>query len=766
MIRYLICFSLSLVVSVSSVSGQQASLVESAEALLEQEDLGPYRGWLKYLIFDATVVAERKGVDAAQAEAKRERLESWIQTLKTNPNVIDDLRGVQEWAYESEVDGSGQPFMINIPQDYDPSIATPLSLYMHGLAGNHSEHYSGSDQLEGIIEVSVLGRSRGGGYVALSEADVMSVLNYVQTFWNVDPDQIHILGGSMGGSGTLRLGSRYPHLFASARPTCAFAGDKPYGNLLTLPIYAIHSDDDFVVPILQSRGPLERLREQGGEVIFDETTGYGHASWDYAEGGARAAKWFREQTRPDSRSVTHLDYTAFDGVATRSWWAEIAKWGKEPKPATFVLKAGDDNRLYATLNNVSRLKLRIGESPFDATRRLAVSVNGAVPIELEAPLPRTVYLTADEGSWKLDTTVPETEVRDHTPGGPNLLYNGEPLLIVYGTQGSEKENTAMLAAAKVAAKNSDARWSSPQYGAAWDEIAHSALLYGDLVIRKDVDLTDMDIRDHHLVLIGTARQNSVVARLADRLPVSISETKIEFSDGETYAADGLGLGLVHYNPESPQKLVYWVASNDPGLYRADSPVPSQMTSVFGGLGSMVAPGFGCLISKVEHATLVAGRSFDADWQWLPRNETEPVVAASIKSARDFKLEIEKALRVAMATDFSFAGETMVDGSSESPVLGGVTRLSDFANRFFYEPIGVMELDGVELLEMQSKLASKGQSFYPKPSTSDVDPKSRYRVAVPEASLWILVPAAEHAPKDYRLTDMQLSTVVERFFPTE
>ena len=31
------------------------------------------------------------------------------------------LTGVQEWAYESPVDGSGQPFKMAIPSDYDPA---------------------------------------------------------------------------------------------------------------------------------------------------------------------------------------------------------------------------------------------------------------------------------------------------------------------------------------------------------------------------------------------------------------------------------------------------------------------------------------------------------------------------------------------------------------------------------------------------------------------------------------------------------------------
>ena len=440
MIRLLFLFSLILGLFTSSAISQPSDLMQSAQRLLENEELKAYRGWIKYLIFDVEVVAKRTGITDDQVLEKQQRLESWVQRIQDDPNVIDSLRGVQEWAYESPADGSGQPFMITIPQDYDRHHAMPVSLYMHGYSGNHSEYYTGSDTLRGMFELSVLGRGRGGSYLGLSEADVIDVLDYVERHWNIDPDRVHILGGSMGGHGTFRMASRFPHRFASARPSCGYASGKPFGNLITLPIYATHSDDDFSVPILHAKGPLERLQELGGQVICDWTTGYGHAVWDYTQGNARADQWFRQQVRPSSKSIRHLNFTAFDGVAKRSWWAEIEEWGNEPKPAQFVLKAGHNNTLYAQLTNIRQLKLSIAESPFIATQPLRISVNGAPLIEKDNPLPDVLYLSRENGVWQLKDHTDKSEIRRHTPGGPNLLYNGDPLLIVYGTRGSQEEN--------------------------------------------------------------------------------------------------------------------------------------------------------------------------------------------------------------------------------------------------------------------------------------------------------------------------------------
>ncbi len=163
------------------------------------------------------------------------------------------------------------------------------------------------------------------------------MVDYAVAHWSIDPDRISLNGGSMGGGGTYRLGSRYPQRWSSGRTTCGYASYVPMGNLLTLPIYATHSADDPTVSVLHDVGPLSRLRDLGGRVIFDETNGYGHAVWDYKEGNARGLAWERFQVRPDSRSVRRIDYTALDGGAVRGWWAEVAEWGPSPRPARFVL---------------------------------------------------------------------------------------------------------------------------------------------------------------------------------------------------------------------------------------------------------------------------------------------------------------------------------------------------------------------------------------------------------------------------------------------
>ena len=736
-----------------------AEVQAKADAALARADLAAYRGWIKFLRFEAETAAAKSGASSEAAQAKIKRFAEWLDRIAANPNLLATLTGVQEWAYESRADGSGQPFKMAIPTDYDPSRPAPLSLYMHGYAGNHLEHATGMAAHAGSMDLSVLGRSRGGGYRALSEADVLDVINYVRAHWAIDAARIHLNGGSMGGGGTYRLGGRYPQLFASGRPSCGFASYVPAGNLLLLPIYATHSADDPVVSVLHERGPLARLRELGGRVIFDETNGYGHAVWDYKEGNARGAAWEQHQVRPDSRTVRHIDYTATDGGALRGWWGEIAEWGDAPRAARFVLTASADNLLHAELTNIRQLRLRLAESPFDRTQPLQVAVNGAVPITLPAPLPESVVLVRGENGWTGATKDETPSIRRHAPGSAGLLYNGEPLLIVYGTKGDAA--AAMRAAAVAASKSPNAVWLDDSGQAGPDGVPHSQNLYGRLNSKADTDVTDDDIARCHLVLIGTAEQNTVVARMAGQLPVRFAASgEVVCDDGVKFSGTHLAMGLVHFNPLAPSRLVFWVAAADPAAYAAGSLIPRYM----GGGSFIAAAGFGAdlLVMDATVPTAVAARSFDSRWQWSPDRAVSPLVPASVKTYAELSTAVGAALRQAADAEVALVGN--FGPPDVAPVVTGVTRVSDLAAFFNNLPVGMCEMSGAELTELARKVAAEGaRRLYVLPAgTGRLDPARLYRVALPIDVVWTISGLIQPPPRNYQQTDLLAGDALERY----
>jgi poly(3-hydroxybutyrate) depolymerase len=729
---------------------QRDEIARRVQSLLERPDRSPYGGWLKYLLY-------RAEHGPAQQRARSQLLE-WAERIEANPRALQELRGTHEWAYESPVDGSGQPFTIHVPTDYDPSSPAPLLVFLHGRGGDQHARVVDWRAHPGYFEVAPLGRSRASGFVALGEADVLQVIEYVEQQFNIDPDRVHLWGVSMGGFGTTWLGARHPDRFASLRPVCGSATDVPLENLLTVPVRALHGEDDWGAPIVGMRGPLSRLLELGGDATLDATTGYGHRVWEDRDHMLRGREWALGQRRRKSRDVREIDFTAFDGNAARDYWGAIEEWGPEPRPARFSLRAAPDNVLRVALDNVRRLKLWLRESPLDTSRAVSIvpsdaSRSGSRPLTIDPrSSPDPVVIEADAtGALQLaESAIPP--FRLHTPGGANQLYAGEPLLIVYGTGGDTRERAALEAAARAASQSANSSWATDD--PALPRPAGVPLfwnVYGSLPIRADVDVTAEELAGHHLVLIGTAEQNAVVRRLADRLPVRVSKDRIEFDDGLTIPTGRNTLRLVHYNPLAPQRLLYWVAASHVDAYASHWALLDLL-----GVNPDASD---ALVSDDAHATLLLGRSFDSRWHWLPRTGS-PVIEADASWQGTAERVADRA-RQRTKADFALAQWPVSSSGSIARLTPGLTRLSDVLP--YYAPLSRATLSGQQLLDAQA--VSSAASFeggllavrlVPTPLAASIDPARAYSVVMTAGGMGPFFGLTHLAPQSFVQTALSLS----------
>ena len=149
--------------------------------------------------------------------------------------------------------GHYQPYSVYVP---DSETQKGLQVYLHGCNANHSSQIDGEgfqtqfgDGLDRVI-VAPLGRGPVGYYSDISEVDVFEAAEDAHGTYGLDRRRWFLSGYSMGGYGTLRLGSLYPHLWAGLTNWVGFTGDggnNPTGvNPNEYPSGAIGNAIDFV----------------------------------------------------------------------------------------------------------------------------------------------------------------------------------------------------------------------------------------------------------------------------------------------------------------------------------------------------------------------------------------------------------------------------------------------------------------------------------------------------------------------------------------
>jgi len=331
--------------------------------------------------------------------------------------------------------------------------------------------------------------------------------------------------------------------------------------------------------------------------------------------------------------------------------------------------------------------------------------------------------------------MPVPAARLHTPGGAQSVYDGTPILIVYGTTGTAQENAAMKAAAIQASKSPNASWPSDDIDPSpSDGVSHYELLYGNLPVKADSEVTGADIASKNLVLIGSAAGNSLVAKMAGALPVALANGTVTISGTETIDAKGLALGLVHFNPLNPARLILWFASEDPFFYRPGAILPQMLSN---------SPGVDMALMAVDSPRLVTARAFDSDWNWCSGRDNSPMVPASCEGEEGAARWLAGILSHAAGADFGARMRSFHQLKRLIPALRftpGITRRTDAALFFYNRPICTATLSGEELAGV-AKIVNASDvnslQFFPAVNAAQLDAAARYRVSFTEDDIWAL-----------------------------
>lgn len=223
-----------------------------------------------------------------------ERVRGQLDQASRGEDPYAELTGALRRAFRSNLDNTLQPYVVRIPEDYDPARTYPLLVFLHGSASTETD-ILGFPFLSpgGMIELGPFGRGRSNGF-ATSEAqiDVAEAIADVIANYPIDPGRIILAGFSMGGYGAYRTFYETPERF---RAVAIFSGGPVLGRRYApdsnppsfleegvleafsgVPVFVYHGEQDRNVPFDQTVEVVKTLRAAGADLEFHSDPDRGH----------------------------------------------------------------------------------------------------------------------------------------------------------------------------------------------------------------------------------------------------------------------------------------------------------------------------------------------------------------------------------------------------------------------------------------------------------------------------------------------------------
>lgn len=475
--------------------------------------------------------------------------------------------------YRSEADGAEVVFGIQTPPKSGEFDTYPLVVVLNG-----GPRVSPNEKFPHFqVRPS---RNRIWGYRTISTFDAMQVIAFMKRNYPIDLDRVYLVGSSAGGSGVMHLASCFPDEFAAVLPLIAAGNNYPLQNFTNLPVAFHHGDRDWTSAICNARVQTQRMQTLGCPTILKEYPGAGHGVPGPHE---PLMAWLFEQRRnPAPRIIRHDCETPSLG---RSYWLRINEF-HDPHQRGTVDASINGSAVTIRPQNIVALSLKLNLLPDVETVRI-----GASEFLLSE------HYRFHDGRWRIADALEKPQIRPYDAGGAANLYQGEPLLIVYGTGGNHAKQL------RAAAQNL----------AAYGGPIHTTMRLRFPIV-ADSELTKEQQARCNLVLIGKPEDNSVTKVLSPDLRASIEENELVVADRTPLKLDDHVLGLLHPNPKHSDRLIYILApyADDAGLDRF-SKTPHLFLAGSDGFDRVSQPDL--VVQDLQHR-VARHMQFDKEWNWL------------------------------------------------------------------------------------------------------------------------------------------------------
>lgn len=556
------------------IDALRVSLNDKAELLALLPDVQIFHNAIRYAVTYDEIFNPKVEVPIARNLLK-EGMER-VNALKQGKAPWTQQTGLVVRGYVSKIDNSVQPYGLVVPSTFKPDSPHKhrLDIWCHGRGETLSELNFLNDRMKNrgqftpadAFVLHLYGRYCNANKFA-GEIDCFEALDHVKKYYRIDDDRIVMRGFSMGGAACWQFAVHYPDMWCAAAPGAGFAETAEFLNIFQnekvqptdyekklwhwydCPDYAVNL---FNLPTVAYSGEIDRqkqaadvmeraLKKEGMELIHIIGPKTAHAYEPNAKKEIdRRIDAIAERGR--ERVPWHIKFQTYTLQYNRSFWVTIDEIESHWEKARVEAIIETDNHIKVATTGITcfTLDLPPSKDTFDVSKPVVVEINGETK--------RLTKPNAD-GSWK-------TKLNRSSRGWSLLKSGGADLQKRHGLQGpiddAFLDRFIMVKPTGEPMNPAVGKWVQAEMKHA---ITHWRQQFrGEAMVKDDKAITDADIANSNLVLWGDPSSNSVLAKIADKLPIKWTKDGVVVGK-ETFKSDSHVPLLIYPNPLNPTRYV-------------------------------------------------------------------------------------------------------------------------------------------------------------------------------------------------------------------
>lgn len=510
-------------------------------------------------------------------------IEEVVNEAKVALLKCDYTSNMHVQAWQSKIDGSWQFFTVEFPDDYEKKELVRVRIEFHINnkkrlwptyrvikkihSGELRSDYVTHSESDLLIRLS----SRGNSASRLGDEEFEYILQWLSDNFNSICKEIYVTGISAGSTDALLFATRYADRVSAIdlrSPVVeVFVGEKEGSFYDNVSVYESLVNDikdkvenTWDVPIRINVGGDDRVGMYAGKLLHvRHQLGGGEVASEYNVIKNEGHSIRRENVPSLDVSIwrnsgalggfsiyqTNLRYGARNGVS-----AEGKEFEWRPYRIRSFLENGK-TRIYSTenLNFISLEKKEVFRGGVDQ-----VKVDNVLFRVNEFYDKGLTYFCRDKDGWFVSDYGESLLRKRPLLQGPIGDLEKEGFVIVYGTKDPDAEPILRNRAKRIVEHRvgSDAgQWAS-----------------GNIVVLSDREVTDLDIKNKNLWLIGNERENSIVELVFKRNGCRVEEDRIVLP-GREWLGKSLFVEYVTINPIYGKSYVYIESAQSLEAYNSE-----------------------------------------------------------------------------------------------------------------------------------------------------------------------------------------------------